>query len=172
MDSQYGNPFTHCNSLLWLLCVGFINDLLSFKWIISGKLWSFYKTLLILKIVLIHRLVVVIMNFLYILCPLFSCPIRRVVPFFFTYLPCDQFQCGESNTHWLVFPVFYDQSWGNGHCQACQGRATKLLTVCLEIRVINCRLHVFILLCCFCWMCFSERCLLRSLGWYRLMMDV
>lgn len=82
-----------------------------------------------------------ILCFLYVLCPLFSCSIRRVVPFFFTYLPCNQSQCRESNTHWLVFPVFYDESRGNGHCQACQGSATKLLTVCLEKRVINCRLY-------------------------------
>lgn len=28
-------------------------------------------------------------------------------------------------SHWLVFPVFYDQSRGSGHCQGSQGRATK-----------------------------------------------
>lgn len=28
-------------------------------------------------------------------------------------------------SHWLVFPVFYDQSRGSGHSQDCQGRATK-----------------------------------------------
>lgn len=28
-------------------------------------------------------------------------------------------------SHWLVFPVFYDQSRGSGHCQGCQSRTTK-----------------------------------------------